>query len=131
MAGVFLCGLLVRRAQLPVLAHRRDELLLFLDAGPPIAIPLKVVECFFAGQGDSLIKDRSGKDLEAAAIILRIAESATEWKHRDVSQRLAHWCEGYITIRGAWCEPIGRELMQRLNRRLNEVQREGKGEAAK
>jgi hypothetical protein len=123
LAGLFLGGLLLRRAKLPVLARQRDQLLLYLDGTPPIAIPLQVVECFFAGQGDSFIKDRSGKELETAAIILRIAESATEWKHRDVSPRLAHWCEGYITIRGAWCEPIGPELLRSLNQRLVASQR--------
>ena len=66
--------------------------------------------------------DRSSRCAEH----LRLAEAASEWKHRDMRPAFGLWCEGYITIRGAWCEPIGKELMQRLNRRLAEVHRERK-----
>jgi hypothetical protein len=59
-------------------------------------------------------------------VVVRLAESATDWKHREVRPAFGQWCEGYITLRGAWCEPITREVMQGLNRRLAEVQRERK-----
>lgn len=121
--ALLLAGLLFWRARQPVLARRGDQLLLFLGAAPPIAIPLQIVECFFSGQGEAMVRDRSGKALEASAVILRLAEAAAEWKHRDVQARYAHWCEGYITIRGAWCEPIGPELLRSLNQRLVAAQR--------
>jgi hypothetical protein len=57
---------------------------------------------------------------------VRLAESAQDWKHRDVRPAFGHWCEGYITIRGSWCEPINEGLMKRLNQRLVAVQRERK-----
>lgn len=121
--ALVLAGLLIWKSRQPILARRDDQLILFLGAAPPIAIPLQIVECFFSGQGDAMVTDRTGKPLEASAIILRLAEAATEWKHRDVESRFAHWCEGYITLRGAWCEPINTELLRSLNQRLVAAQR--------
>src|SRR2546426_1066411 len=72
----------------------------------------------------------AGRDPETANILIRLTESATEWKHRDVSPKFAHWCESYITLSGAWCEPIDGEALRRLNRRLVEVQREQKQRTA-
>lgn len=118
LAALVVGGLLVVRSRLPVLARQGDKLLLYLDGSAPIAIPIQVVECFFVGQGDMRISDRAGHKLEASTVILRIAEAANEWKHRDVPPRLAHWCEGYITIQGAWCEPIVPELVTGLNKKL-------------
>ena len=123
LAGLLLACVLVWRSKLPVLARQSDQLLLFMDGAKPIPIPLKVVECFFTGQGDALLKDRQGKELEASAIIVRLAESAKEWHHRDVAPKYAHWCEGYITLRGTWCEPIGPDLLRQLNKRLVESQK--------
>jgi len=57
-------------------------------------------------------------------VIVRLAEAAEEWKHRDVRPALGEWCEGYITIRGSWCERITPELMRRMNGRLADVKRE-------
>lgn len=122
VAGVLLAGALIWRSKQPVLARRDDQLLLCTE-GIPIQIPLELVECFFKGQGDSLLQDRLGKELEASAIIIRLAESAKDWHHRDVSPKYAHWCEGYITLRGTWCEPIGPDLLRQLNKRLVEAQR--------
>ena len=59
-------------------------------------------------------------------VIVRLAESASDWKHRDVRPAIGHWCEGYITLRGSWCEPITPALMKRLNHRLAEVHRQRK-----
>jgi hypothetical protein len=57
---------------------------------------------------------------------VRLAESAVEWKHRDVNPALGHWCESYITIRGAWVEPITHDRLRQMNARLAEIQRERK-----
>ena len=32
--------------------------------------------------------------------------------------RLGSWEHGYIVVRGTWCEPINREVIKGLNKRL-------------
>jgi hypothetical protein len=98
----------------------------YLEPARPTAIPIDIVECFFLGQGPGQLPKLRGRETETQNVIVRLAESATEWKHREVQPAIGLWCEGYITLRGSWCEPIDRNLMQRLNRRLAEVQRERK-----
>jgi hypothetical protein len=99
-------------------------LLVFLDApNRPTRIPIAVVECFFLGQGGSQLPKLQGREPETQNVIVRLAESATEWKRRDVRPALGNWCEGYITIRGSWCERITPELMRRMNGRLAEVKK--------
>ena len=61
---------------------------------------------------------------ETAAVVIRLAESASAWSHREVKPALGKWCEGYITIRGTWCERLDIAKVNRLNQRLAEVQRE-------
>jgi hypothetical protein len=97
-------------------------LLVYLDPTRPTRVPIEIVECFFLGQGPSELPKLKGREPETQNVIVRLAEAASEWKHRDVRRALGHWCEGYITIRGSWCEPISPDLMKRLNRRLAEVQ---------
>ena len=92
-------------------------------------VPIEIVECFFLGQGASELPKLQGREPETQNVVIRLAESASEWKHRDVRPSFGQWCEGYITIRGAWCEPITPELMKRLNQRLVEVQHERKAAA--
>jgi hypothetical protein len=122
--------LLYLASRTPRLAYERDELLVYLEGFQPVRVPIDIVECFFLGQGPSLLPKVKGKEEETQNIIVRLAESAVDWKHRDVPDRYGHWCEGYITLRGAWCEPITRERMQALNRRLAEVHRERKARLA-
>ncbi len=55
---------------------------------------------------------------------MRIAEKAKEYQQRDVKSALGKWDEGYVTFYGAWCEPLTLEVVQRLNARLAEVQRQ-------
>lgn len=124
--GLFLLGTLAYGMSVPRLGYKEGELLLFLDARQPVGIPIDVVECFFLGQGESTLPKIAGREPETSNVIVRLAESATDWKHRDVNPRFAHWCESYITLSGAWCEPIDGEALKRLNQRLVEVQRERK-----
>jgi hypothetical protein len=51
-------------------------------------------------------------------LAVRLAERATEWSQIDVKPALGKWCGGYITIYGAWCEPLRIELVNRLNAQL-------------
>lgn len=126
--GIFLIASLAYSTSLPRLAYESGELLVFLAGRNPVRVPIEVVEVFFVGQGASNLPKLLGREPETANVIVRLAESTPEWKHRDVDPRFAHWCEGYITLRGAWCEPINNEALRRLNKRLVEVQRERKGE---
>lgn len=107
----------------PRLAYKEPELLVYLERGQPVRVPIQIVECFFLGQGPSQLPKIEGKEAETKNVIVRLAESATEWKHRDVPERWGHWCEGYITINGAWCEPISNDRLAELNRFLIAAQR--------
>ena len=111
----------------PRLAFEDHKLLVFLRFGPPLRVPIDVVECFFLGQGPTLLPRPFAKPNavdETSTIVVRLAESAQEWKHLEVRPALGLWCDGYITIRGTWCEPINPELMKALNDRLVQAHRE-------
>ncbi len=127
---LWMLGGLAFAMTIPRLAYEQGELLVYFDLSQPARLPIDVVEVFFLGQGPSELPKLAGREPETQNVIVRIAESATEWKHRDVRPAIGHWCEGYITLRGSWCEPITRDVMQQLNRRLAEVQRERKAAAA-
>jgi hypothetical protein len=122
--GLGMLGSLAWWLSIPRLAYENGELLVFMDQRRPIRVPIDVVECFFLGQGPSLLPNLRGREPETANVIVRLAESAPEWKHRDVNPRIAQWCEGYITLRGAWCEPIQPEGLRQLNHRLAEIHRQ-------
>jgi hypothetical protein len=127
-AGLVMLASLAWWLYVPRLAYEAGELLVFIDSRP-IRVPIDVVEVFFLGQGPSFLPELAGRELETANVIVRLAESAGEWKHLDVNPRIAHWCEGYITLRGAWCEPIEPEGLRKLNARLAEIHRERKAVA--
>ena len=113
----------------PRLAYQQGELLVFLTATGPFRVPVELVECFFLGQGPSHLAP--GKDEPTAAnVIVRLAESSHPWKEIHVQANLGKWSDGYITIRGAWCEPIDATLVKKMNHRLAEVHRAAKNEAA-
>ncbi|HMC10707.1 MAG TPA: hypothetical protein VKH44_05435 [Pirellulaceae bacterium] len=112
----------------PRIAYEAGELLVFLEPARPTRVPIGIVEVFFLGQGPSELPKLKGREPETQNVVIRLAESAADWKHRDVRPSFGHWCEGYITIRGSWCEPITPELMRGLNHRLAEVQRERRGQ---
>ena len=93
-------------------------------------VPIDVVECFFLGQGPTNIPTQSGDPMESSNVIVRLAESAQEWHRRDVTSALGSWCEGYITLKGTWCEPISLELVNRLNHQLAATKRDRKARSA-
>jgi len=111
----------------PRIGYESGELLVFLEPTRPTRVPIDIVEVFFLGQGPSELPQLKGREPETKNIVIRLAESATDWKHRDVRPSFGQWCEGYITLRGSWCEPITPVLMRRLNQRLADVQRERRG----
>lgn len=126
---LWLLGSLGYAATRPRVAYESGELLVFLEMYRPTRVPIDIVEVFFLGQGPSELPKLKGREPETSNVIIRLAESAAEWKHRDVRPAFGHWCEGYITLRGSWCEPLTRAVLQRLNHRLMEVQRERRATA--
>jgi len=123
----------VRTAGRPRLAYDDGCLLVFLGTAflgtaQPHRVPIELVECFFLGQGPSLLPAAKlagvSDSPQSSTIVVRLAESAEEWKHVEVKPSLGLWCDGYITIRGTWCEPINAERMKQLNHRLVETRRQ-------
>lgn len=107
----------------PRLAYRDGHLLVWLRRGAPFQLPIEVVEGFLLGQAPSLLPGKRNQQFETATLVVRIADAAEAWHRQDVKPQLGKWCEGYITIRGTWCEPLSVALVDRLNQRLAEVAR--------
>jgi hypothetical protein len=122
---VLLIGL-IGQWRRPRVAYRDGEVLFHLRAGRPIAVPAQVVEAFFAGQGPSHLPAVAGKESETVNLVARLSQKAPEWAQMDVKDALARWCDGYVSIRGTWCEPLSGELIRRLNHRLREIHLEQK-----
>ena len=112
----------------PRLAISDSELWVYIQVTKdPVRVPLEAVEVFFIGQG-AVTGSVPGQTDEykgavAANVIVRIAERATEWHSKEVNQWLGIWQEGYITLRGLWCEDINQELLKKMNRKLLENKR--------
>jgi hypothetical protein len=123
--GLWMIGELAYAMTRPRVAYEAGDLLVYLEPARPTRVPIEIVEVFFLGQGPGGLPKLKGKEPETQNVIIRLAESASEWKHRDVKPAFGHWCGGYITIRGSWCEPITHEVMRRMNRRLAEVKTAG------
>ncbi len=117
-AGLLAAASFLYAMRLPRLAREDDQLLVYLRSTVPERVPLEYVECFFWGQGPSLLHLPDGREAESANIIVRLAERAADWRDREVHPSLGEWRCGYITIRGAWCERITPELVKQLNERL-------------
>ncbi len=116
-------GALAWQIRQPRMAYRPGKLLLWLRPGGPIEVPLEVVECFLLGQAPSLLPGKRQRESKSSALVVRIADRAAEWHQQEVKPQLGQWCDGYITIRGTWCEPLNVDVVNRLNQRLAEVSR--------
>jgi hypothetical protein len=128
--GALLALVLLQQSRRPRIAYSDGEVLFNLRAGPPIAVPHKVVEAFFLGQGPAYLPRTHGRDAETVNLVARLSQKAPEWMHVDVKPALGHWCEGYVTIRGTWCEPLSGDVIRRLNARLRELRTVETAEAA-
>lgn len=124
-AGV-LTAAFVWQLTLPRIGYRQGRVLFYLRSGPPIAVPLDVVEAFLMGQGPTLLPGEANRDQQTVTVVVRLAEKAEDWSHVDVKPSLASWCDGYITIRGTWCEPLDVDVVHRLNRQLGATRRREK-----
>lgn len=124
LAGVCLTVGLVSQMRRPRIAYRGGEVYFFLTSGQPAAVPVEIVEAFFIGQGPAHLPGVSDQKTKAVNLVARLSQRAPDWAERDVKPALGHWHEGYVSIRGTWCEPLSGEVVRRLNRRLKEVQTE-------
>lgn len=119
--SLLLLVLVVAQTRQPRLAVEAEHLLVYLRSGGPVRVPLDVVEGFLLGQGPSFLPGKRFANAEAATLIVRLANRAPEWAMIETDRRLGSWCGHYITIHGAWCEPLSVDLANRLNARLAEA----------
>jgi len=106
----------------PRVAYRQGHVLFYLKAGGPIAVPSKVVEAFFLGQGPANLPVHVPRHDKTMNLVARLSQRAPEWEQQETKSALGRWCDSYVTIRGTWCEPLSDEVLQKLNRRLAEAQ---------
>jgi hypothetical protein len=124
---VFAAGIIItllRQLNRPRIAYHDGQVLFYLSDSRPIGVPVLIVEAFFLGQGPAALPAGIQQNSETVNLVARLSQRATDWARRDVKSALGSWCDGYVTIRGTWCEPLGNDVVRRLNRRLKEVQAE-------
>ena len=112
-------------ARTPRRALAADKLLVYLRLGPPIQVPLEVIECFLMGQGPAWLP--LGGEQQTVTLVIRLREKAQEWSHLEVDPRLGSWCDSHVTVRGTWCEPLSVNKVNDLNARLDAAQRAAQG----
>jgi hypothetical protein len=117
---------LVNQLRRPRIAYCDGKVLFYLRAGAPVAVPMEVVEAFFLGQGPAYLPLSKSGAAESVNLVARLSQKAPEWAHMPVKESLGHWCEGYVTIRGTWCEPLSGEVIRRLNHRLRQLHDAGR-----
>jgi len=120
VASVVMIGIILSQLRHPRIAFHDGMVLFYLRVGQPIAVPVGIVESFFFGQGPAHLPAVS-KQPQTVNLIARLSQRHTEWASQKVRPSLASWCDGYVSIRGTWCEPLNSELIRRINRRLKEV----------
>ncbi|MFL2869810.1 MAG: hypothetical protein ACJZ8O_03595 [Pirellulaceae bacterium] len=132
LVSVFAVVVLVKWFYHPRLAYEEGMLLVNLNAGPALKVPIDLVEVFFAGQSNShmpkTVQQSDSVTPESRTIVVRLAERATQYHSRTVMPRLGSWEQGYIVVRGTWCEPINREVIKSLNKQLVAAHRAIRGE---
>jgi hypothetical protein len=116
---------LVRQSRQPRIAFEAGHLLLYLRSGAPIRLPIESVQCAFLGAGSTQLPGPGAREIRTANLVIRLDEKATEWAEVPVKPALGRWSEGYLTIHGAWCEPLTLDLVQHLNQRLHDLAQPG------
>jgi hypothetical protein len=123
LVGTLTTLFLLRQLRRPRIARDDGNVLFYMRSGPPIAVPLEVVEAFFAGQGPAHLPVVANQP-RTVNLVARLSRRYPEWAEQSVKVALGTWTDGYVTIRGSWCEPLDSETIRRLNRRLKEVKDE-------
>jgi hypothetical protein len=124
VVGSIVLLMLIRHLRRPRVSYGDGHVHFYLKSGLPIVVPVEVVEAFFLGQGSAKLPVGLCRQDETVNLVARLSQRHTQWAHQEVKPALGNWCEGYVTIRGTWCEPLNSELIRRLNRRLKEVKTE-------
>ncbi len=122
--GLALVAALAWQLRQPRLAYLRGQLLVYLGTGQPVPVPIEAVECFFLGKGPAMLAGDPRDGAETSNVVVRLAESASEFAERSVKPALGKWCGGYITLRGTWCEPLSLARVNQLNDCLRQAQAE-------
>jgi hypothetical protein len=125
--GIGMIVMMLRQLRRPRIAYGDGKVLFYLQSGSPIAVPVDIVEAFFLGQGPAIFTGAAQSEHETINLVTRLSQRETEWARREVKPALGRWCDGYVTVRGTWCEPLVPELVRRLNRRLKEVKSQNDG----
>jgi len=122
--AIVMAALMFWVGRLPRIAYDSDrrEVILYLPGPTPYRVPLDIVECFFLGSGITQIPGQPSRDVQTKNIVVRLAERAEDWHRRDLTLSIGKWCEGYITIRGLYCEPLDIEAVKRLNTLIHQAQ---------
>jgi hypothetical protein len=107
----------------PLLVLDDTSLVVRMDWAVPEKIPIEYVECFFLGEGQTELPAGAGRSAKTRTVVVRLAETARQYRDRPVPHWLGRWKDGYITVNGAWCEPITCELLTAFNEQLRDVQR--------
>jgi hypothetical protein len=121
VAAALVIAALVRQLLRPRIAYRDGEVLFNLRSGEPIAVPVHIVEAFFLGQAPAKLPGDSQQSKKTVTLVARLAQRYQEWAQRDVKPAFGDWKEGYVTVRGTWCEPLTNDVVRRINQRLKEV----------
>jgi hypothetical protein len=124
VVGLFNVAILLLQLREPRVVYYDGRVLFYWNTEAPIAVPVQVVEAFFLGQGPTMLPATEKRGEATVNLIARLSQRETAWAERDVNQAFGKWAEGYVTIRGTWCEPLTGELIRTLNRRLREVTEE-------
>jgi hypothetical protein len=120
VVGVLLLVVLATQLRRPCVAYDDGQVLFYLRTGPPLAVPVELVEAFFIGQGPVMIPGAPQHDV-SVNLVARLSQREPSYAQREVKPALGAWSDGYVVIRGTWCETIDTDLVRRLNRRLREV----------
>jgi len=107
--------------RIPRIAYDDGRVRFFVRFGPPVEVPLEHVEAFLIGRGPIFFTDDRQVTTETTTLLVRIAERAVDYHNVATAPLLAAWCGNQATIRGTWTEPLGLELVNRLNQRLYDV----------
>ena len=119
-AALLVISTLLKQLTHPRIGFRDGNVLFYLRGAAPIAVPVAIVESFFSGQGPAHIPAMANQP-NTVNLVARLSQRHKEWAQQYVRPSLGKWCEGYVTIRGTWCEPLSSDMIRTLNRRLKEV----------
>jgi hypothetical protein len=118
--GMLFLAILAGQYRRPRIAFEKAHVLFFVRSGEPIAVPVDIVEAFLVGEGPAHLPGIRNQP-KTVNLVARLSQRHTEWARQSVKPAIANWCDGYVTMRGTWCEPLNHDVIRRLNRRLKEV----------